>query len=442
MEPIESIRVDECLESLKIELRQWNWKDHETSLKREYALEEALYLIRNINDDEVRLKLVLAIAQYANEHTPWSNSNLSTRAKSIEASIVEPLIPQIIEYILTKLLKASPKTTKGRNPRAARNKGLRPILGHSTPVSEVENKRESWKNSDGLFMLGSVCFWISFDSSPVSVGLYAAFSLNVIDDSDSLFRTQGCYLIDELVKITDVKILKSLGMLNLFKDELQTSFNFLPRLTQGEVSLFLMKAAYPTLIRLLDLESVTAANSGELCDYIPYLEVLDKNLLGLISHIQGHGEGASNLVLEYLLQFAITLIDKKIGAAVLACASRLNSMLCRLITDPFIGDSDNGPLVIEAALKLQNITMKKMIERQGGSCDLFFEYRYDLMASWTVYTQRVLKYGVGVNARELITVNIKSLRALAQNSESNSKKLENDFQAIVKEFPELKAYFM
>lgn len=437
MEPFDSNRVEKCLESLDIDLHQLNWLDHRPPRNRSEALDEALYLVKNTSD-ESKLKLVLAMAQYANEHTPWSDKQLSFKAKSIETSVIEPLLPQIIDYIQPKLLAASPKTTKGRNPRAARHNGLRPTLGHSAPATELEKKRETWKNSRDLFVLGSVCFWLSFDSSPVSVGTFAAFSLNVIDDSDPSFRIQGCYLINELVKLADIKILQSLGLFDLLKAELQTCFNFLPRLTPGAVSLSLMKAAYPALINMLDLELASREDTG---NYMRYLEVLDKNVLGLIAHIQGHAEGPSNLVLEYLLEFASNLIDQKIGAAVLACSSRLISMLCRLITDPFIVDSDNGPLVVKAALVVQRTMMKKVIERQGGSCDLLFSYRYDLLASWTVYIQRVINYGVGVNGQELVSDNIKSLRELAESSELNSKRLKLDFEAIVGEYPELRAYF-
>lgn len=441
MEPPSSSRVESCLKSLEIETRV-NWLDHGSCINKGEALDEALYLVRNISDSKLLLELVIAISQFANEHTPWSDQVLASKATSIEASIVEPLLPQIIEYIQPKLLFTSSKTTTGRNPRAARNKGLRPALGHSTSSSMLENMREAWKSSKDLLILGTACFWITFDSSSVSIGTFAALSLNVIDDSDPLFRAQGCYLINKLVELADIKVLQSLGFLKLLKEELQTCFNFLPRLTPGAVSLSLMKAAYPTLIKLIELELVSHGEANLLGGYMPYLEVLDKNVLGLISHIQGHAEGPSNLILEYLLNFASNLIDKKVGAAVLACWSRLNSMLCRLITDPLIVDSDNGPSVVASALAVQNTTLKIITERRDGSCDLIFDYRYDLLTSWTVYIQRLIKYGVGVDAKELAITNIKFLGEIAASSEINSKKLQLDFKAIVESYPEVGAYFM
>lgn len=433
--------VEQCINALTVPAKDWNWIEQEPLCTTE-QLDSALMLIRTINDDNLRLRLLLAIALYSNKHTPWSNAALSMRANSAPDHIVKPLLPQFIAYLQPRLLSASPKTTKGRNPRATRNKGLRPILGHATPTVELDKKRHAWKTSHDVSTLGLNFFWMRFDSLPESVSIMAAFALNVVDDSHPAFRTQGCHLIRTLIDCGHFQLLKSLGFMDIFKDEIQTSFNYLPRLTRGEVSLQLMKAAYPVLIKLVDEKMKHEETKILAGSYLPYLEILDSNVLGLVSHIQAHGEGASNLVLVYLLQFGKELVDTRIGAAILACYSQLNYIMCRLITDPYVIDSENGPLVIEAALDLQKTTLEKVLETQNGSCELILAYQYDFLAAWIVYFKRVLRCQVGTRrSHELLTINANLLKSLAEQNDSTRKTLQDAINAIQEQNPEARAFF-
>lgn len=433
----------------------WNWLEPGNSESKLESLDHAISLLlipNDVQDLETKLLLLNLIAQYANENTPWSNELLARKALSLPKDVVEPLLQNLIDTLQPKLLTASPKTTKERNPRAARNGGLRPILGHSVATSEEENKRQIWKDSELLYTLGSVYFWLQFDSSPASMGVMAAFALNVIDDLDPAYRTQGCYLIQKLLSSGSHAVLQSLGLFKLFKEEVRTCFNLLPRLTPGTVSLRLMRAAYPTMVQLINFEEslVQSTNNKESQlegkkqerKYLPYLELLDTHVLGLVSHIMGHAEGPSNSVLEYLLRFSTELVTDYIGAAILACYSRLSSILCRIITDPFLIDTENGPQVVEASLNFQRVTLLVVIQRQGGSCELLFNYRYDLLAAWTVFIKRVVKYRVGTRkSHDLVRTNVGLMNTLAAFDEEHKIKLRADIEQITKVSPETSDYF-
>ncbi|WPK25071.1 hypothetical protein PUMCH_002372 [Australozyma saopauloensis] len=436
--------IEKCLRSLQLRTQDWNWFVSASDIRTESHLQEALEILETQNSeigDERRLQIIIAISQYANENTPWSNTDLARKALSVPRALVEPLLPRLFSYFQDRLLKSSPKVTLDRNPRAAKNRGLRPILGHSTPTSELDLKRKEWKESDNLYMIGSVCFWMHYDTSPESVALIAAFTLNVMDDSDPAFRAQGCFLIRKLIENGFFMNIHKLGLVLLFKEEIRVCFNFLPRLTPGSISLGLMRAAYPTIVAILDeeKEQKKEANSRK---YLSYLEILDLNILGLISHIQSHAEEASNSLIQYLLSFGTELIKSSIGAAVLACFSRLNATLCRLITDPIVVDSDNGPLVVEAALNLQNTVLSEILHAKPGASDLLLSYKYDFIAAWSVYQTRVLRYGVGTpESKELVRSNFALLIELARQNETTFQELEEDLRAIKEQNTELELCF-
>lgn len=437
----------QCIQQLRIKTSDWNWLNPEQSNnkgikeKKECALDQAIELMSTTSDINTRLMLASLISQYANEKTPWSNKTLTDKATRIPKELVEPLLPQLILSLRPKLLSASPKTTKDRSPRAAKNGGMRPTLGHSTISSELEKKRQCWKNSEDLYTIGSACFLMRYDTSPTSVSIMAAFALNVLDDSDPEFRTQGCHLVNKLIDYGHMPALKNLGIYQLFKEEIRMCFSFLPRLTPGKVSLRLLQAAYPVMIRLLDEALKTEGLRKLPRTYLPYLEILDENILGLIRHIEGHSEGASNLLKEYLLRFAAALIDEKVGPVFLCCFSRLNFMMCRLITDPFLIDSENGPLVVEAALALQQVALMQTKEVQKGSCELILDYKYDFLAAWVVFLKRAFKYGVGTEAsRKTVLANVNLLKEIANCSKAASKQLALDMIAIVEQNPDISVY--
>lgn len=215
--------IEKCLRSLQLRTQDWNWFVSASDIRTESHLQEALEILETQNSeigDERRLQIIIAISQYANENTPWSNTDLARKALSVPRALVEPLLPRLFSYFQDRLLKSSPKVTLDRNPRAAKNRGLRPILGHSTPTSELDLKRKEWKESDNLYMIGSVCFWMHYDTSPESVALIAAFTLNVMDDSDPAFRAQGCFLIRKLIENGFFMNIHKLGLVLLFKEEI------------------------------------------------------------------------------------------------------------------------------------------------------------------------------------------------------------------------------
>lgn len=429
------------IDSLELQPKEWDWFAKENHAS-EAQIVRALRSLEKEDRADTKLQLLLLLSQFANEHTPWSDSTLAKKVTAIPTATVQQLLPEFISNVRTKLLTASPKTTNDRTPRASKNRGLRPTLGYSKPTSEIDGMRKKWKVSADLFSLGSVCLWMHFDSSPESVSIMAAFALNVIDDADPAYRIQGCYLILNILKYGHYPILERLGLAQLFKEELETCLTFLPRLTPGDVSLRLMESAYPCLVELTS-DEMTLGKSKELArKYLPYLEILDKHILGLISHIQGHREGPSNLVLVFLLRFGTQLIDTRIGAAALACYSRLNAMMCRLITDPFLVDSEHGYLVVEMTLDLQRAVTEAVMNAGNGSYSLLLEYKFDLLTSWTVFLKRVIRYDVGSErSRILLKTNLQLLVDIANEGAATSRQFQTAVQEIIENNPETKDFY-
>lgn len=182
--------------------------------------------------------------------------------------------------------------------------------------------------------------------------------------------------------------------------------NYLPNLTPANVSLHLLQASYPLLVRLKSIRQAT---------HLSYTEVLEKNILGSITHVQGRDyNNETNSILAFLLSQAEAVIIEKLEGAVLGCFLRLNYTLCQLITDPFLIDTDGGAEVIDRALSVQLGCSKVFLQiddEQGSS--LYASYKYDFLAAWVVLLRRVTKFKVGTSATMgLIKSNIEKLSAL------------------------------
>ena len=79
--------------------------------------------------------------------------------------------------------------------------------------------------------------------------------LNLVDDSDIEYKTQGCRLLRllcEQVTHCQSDILKRTGLSDVFSDALKTNFLHLPTLTPEEESLTLLAELYPAFRALVD----------------------------------------------------------------------------------------------------------------------------------------------------------------------------------------------
>lgn len=395
----------------------------------------ALLFAKTAGNDQLSLLRLLSL--YMNPHVSWSNAYLA-QAATLSAEVMAPHIPQFFDHLKPHLLNIrNPKlTTAGYKKSAQKAMGLQPSLGLRYSAASEESKRNSWKNSDDVKSLSWIVplivvgkRWPGFDSSWPIV---TTFMINVLDDSDTEFRTIGCHLLKLFLDCCLGDVLLKSGLVRVFWDSVEASLSFLPSLTPAVKSLRLLSVAYPTLSLLAVLNKAKP---------IDFVMILDKNILGLITHVHGRGndEGAHE-VLAFLLEQIGNIVTHHIKASVLVCLSRLLFTLNQLIINPFLIDADNGLKVVNAALKGH----KEILEAFLPAIDLeasklVLLYKYDFIGSWAILGKRCVKFGVGDSQTKiLVKGNVELLRKIAEISASESD-LEEDLRetcARVSEFLE------
>lgn len=415
----------------------WNWL--EAALRntlKELQLDIALAWFEKSEEDLYDVMVLISL--YMNAKTPWSNSQLAERADTIDIDRCKTHMPRLVEHVTSQILQIeNHKVSLAGYRRLGSNRsGLRPTLGFSAGSAAEEEKRTNWKHSANVTVLSSVCLlmrvgnrWDQFGTVWPKI---TTFILNVLDDSDPLFRAQGCFLLEYyLDQDLGLFLLKS-GLAPLFRESVETCFSYLPKLTPAEVSLRLLRdGAYPALYKLLRLQDHS---------YLPFLEVLDKNILGPISHVQGRDHDRStNELLSFLLSQILVLVRDYVGAAILACFSRTNFMLNQLLINPYIVESELGHAVVNSALEAQHASLTKILETADPEASrLIFQYKYDLLGAWTILAKRAIKFGVGSpQTNDLLVANVDVLRQIARSIDCSTE-LDGDIEAVTSTVPEVK----
>lgn len=313
--------------------------------------------------DDSTFQGLLNISCFLNPFVPWSSEEL---AKKATASLNNEAALQYFELFLQEFKKhtlrlANQKMTKSgyRNYRKPAV-GLRPHLGHQL-LAESDLRLE-WK-SKHLHSLSMVCFFMLPGTDFAAVWpTVSAFILNVLDDSDPLFRAQGCYLVERLYDSGYLKHLYSSGLYPVFKQSVETSLSYIPRLTPPDLSLHVLSAAYSAMYKMVS-------------EILELVEIAEKHLMGSITHI--HGRGNDRKTIDVLI-FLFTQLDhviEKMGDAVFICFTRLVHLTCLILVDPFIVDVVNGIDLVRAILRVQ----KTMIDR-----DDVYSYKFDFLLAWAI----------------------------------------------------------
>ncbi|QRG39520.1 hypothetical protein FDK38_003965 [Candidozyma auris] len=395
---------------------KWEWKEfdflHTCSGKSIIPHLQLANGVFDYLDDSSQLELLLLASQYLNPHVPWSNEKKSEAAKKLSKRYQEFGSRFLAEIKPSLLSIPNVKVSSSGYKKTGRAAGLQPSLGFSGVGSGIfeDDKRKEWKHSADVCALSTVCGFLQIPNEdalfqenwPAAI----TFILNVLDDSDPLFRAQGCFLAHTILDTGHESVLLKSGLVDLFLESTETCLNYLPNLTPANVSFHLLQASYPLLVRLKSIRQAT---------HLSYTEVLEKNILGSITHVQGRDYNNETIsILAFLLSQAEAVIIEKLEGAVLGCFSRLNYTLCQLITDPFLIDTDGGAEVIDRALSVQLGCSKVFLQindDQGSS--LYASYKYDFLAAWVVLLRRVTKFKVGTSATMgLIKSNIEKLSAL------------------------------
>ncbi|PSK33866.1 hypothetical protein C7M61_005058 [Candidozyma pseudohaemuli] len=380
--------------------------------------------------EEDRLDILVLVSQYLNPWVPWSNVELAAEAAKLQPEYEKQVLP-FLDKIRPSLLSIPnvKVSLSGYRRTGLGASGLRPSLGFSGIGSSIfeDDKRKEWKTLQNVTALSTVYGFLAVSDDSIDFQanwpIAITFILNVLDDSDPVFRAQGCHLVEQVLNTGHEKVLIRSGHVDLFLESTESCLHYLPSLTPADVSLHLLSAAYPLLYRLMELRERPISS---------YTAVLEKNILSSISHVQGReSEKGANRVLTFLLNQAESLIRQRLEGAVLSGFLRLNYMLCQLITNPFLIDADGGAEVVDLALFVQSASVEafKDVEDQQGK-ELFGSHKYDLLGSWIVLLRRVEKFKVGTKStKDVIVENIRGLSHIV------GPELQQDYEAALELSP-------
>lgn len=416
---------------------EWDWLGGANSSEQlVHQLQLAVALFSKV-DGEVQYELMRLISYYSNARVPWSSEKVAVEAEKIPIDLCASHMRRFVEDLKPELLKStSNKLSAAGYARPKAKSALRPTLGFSGGSAGEETIRRTWKQSGYVKSLSSICLLVQVGKTWTDYDHYwplaTTFILNVLDDSDPLFRTQGCYLLGNFIIQNGLLLTKS-GLDKVFKESVEVCLSYLPKLSPASTSLHLLKSAYPVLYQLLQLQNAS---------YLQYLDVLEKNLLGLISHVQGRDNDSETvLVLIYLVDQLRYIITQHVGTAILACFSRTNFVVSQLLINPYAVEAENGPALVDSSLKVHSAVLDLFedLKEQDG-LKIILLYKYDLLSAWTVLCKRVVKYNVGSSETgELIPTNVSKLREIAIQCGGETE-LQQDLQAIWTKAPETKEY--
>lgn len=382
--------------------------------------------------DLEKLEVLILTSLYLNCNVPWSSEDISEAAMSLADKYIENGARVLAEIKPSLLSIPNVKVSlSGYKKAGSSATGLMPSLGFSGAGRSLleDDKRKDWKSSDNIRSLSTVCGFLLLPNDDTQFqenwAVTITFILNVLDDSDPLFRAQGCYLLNFALQRGHQSVLIKSGLIDLFLESVETCLNFLPSLTPADVSLKTLKAAFPLLLQLKVLRETPC---------LLYIEILEKNILGSISHVQGRDTNAgTNSVVSFLLQQAAEVIKAHLKGAVLGCFLRLNYTLNQLITSPFLIDTEGGAEVVDLALRVHGCCLETFVLIQDAKGrELFASYKYDLLAAWIVLLKRVVKFGVGTShTRSLVYGNIQMFSGIV-----DAEELRGDYEAAAVRNPD------
>lgn len=417
--------------------KAWNWLRNDDLLDRNDQLSPKIQISVAILPklkSEQQFNLLVLISTYSNPNVPWSSPRISQEALKIPKEIVLSHMTDYMDYIKSKLLKlTSSKVSSAGYARSKIVSALQPTLGHNGGYGGEEKARNLWKQSGDVTSLSLVFQLLHVaEHWPDFVNywpLVTMFILNVLDDSDPLFRAQGCVLLGVFASKFPELLTKS-GLDQVFKQSVEVCLTYLPQMTPAKTSLTVLRNSYPVLFQLMELQNAR---------FTDYIDVLEKNVLGLISHVLNRDNDSDTVQVLILLSRQLHIIIKDhLDAQVLACFSRLNFVVSQILINPYIIESEKGPELVNEALRVHRIILEIFLhtdDREGRK--LLFLYRYDLLGAWTVLLRRVMKYGVGsAHTKELILANFQSLKEMADSC-SLSDEYKTDLQAIFQKCPEI-----
>ena len=195
------------------------------------------------------------------EHPQSQDVRTAAVSMISEATDIETLL----QNLLFKVLRPLFLTQNHPNLTATGRKRLVPDAPSTSRYSETidwDDEKKIWRNGWTCDLLAFIILqYRVLPSDREKATFESQFhllippTLNLIDDGDIQYKTQGCRLLRllcEQVTHCQSDILKRTGLSDVFSDALKTNFLHLPILTPEEESLTLLSELYPAFRALVD----------------------------------------------------------------------------------------------------------------------------------------------------------------------------------------------
>lgn len=279
------------------------------------------------------------LCYYLDPHTPWSCRGVS--------DMVRPYVQAHLDFIPQLIADTRPV-------KRSRIGGLNVSIGQEAEMD--------------LTTISVVYTLIEFYSYHRNWNVVTAHILSLMDHHLILVKYLACKL---LMKLTDVIDILATGLTDIFVDKLKLYMTFATEEMDAKKSQMpqLIDICYDLFLQLRsDLDSK--------------LDLLATVTLAIDKRFNRFGESP---LLPHLLNKLSCLIEV-LGAKILVSLSRVNFVLCQIVTNPYLIDSKSG--VIQQVLDIQQKIIVKFydVDKQGKS--LLYNYRFDLLGAWTVVSKR------------------------------------------------------
>lgn len=458
--------------SLDIQNTKWDWLGSQNDDYNDFALRYyyKLRILRIlltklvIDSDLTNLVQILltSLSYHINPNTPWSSeinslitidcidssSELRNIARDYSMSFIEnSLKPNLLSLLNEnsndKSLANSKLSAAGyanKSKSLNKSKGIRPQLGFSSINENIteENQRKNWKNSNKVKSISMIWYLISISPENASFDrfwpLITSFILNILDDYEPVMKAQGCKLLDHFIFTIPVidqsktHLFVKTGLKDLFTEAIKICLSYLPLITPANISLYLLSSAYPVIYKLIQIGGSPLTTSRQ------FIELINENILGSISHIQGRNDDDVLIDLHlFLLEQLGVITQNYLKHEILISFSRINFLLNQTITNIFNLDKAKGVDLITASVNVQSIILQEFEHlKDTEASSLVLSYKYDFLAAWVILLKRLSKTSYSWdNISKMIKLNTNTLESLAkQINENEAETFDQDLILI------------
>ncbi|ODV91253.1 hypothetical protein CANCADRAFT_44857 [Tortispora caseinolytica NRRL Y-17796] len=211
-------------------------------------------------------------------------------------------------------------------------------------------------------------------------------TLNLLDDTNSWFRIQGCVALESLLRATSDQFWTRTGIHNVYWESIQNYMSFIPPMTPVNESIALLTATFKCANSLAK-KSLPLQKDAIIAQ-------LDETVIrqGLLKIYNMAG---TNILINILVLNQIPIYCDTMGIYIVRHLMPLLDIPLKTLSDPFITAS---PELADAALDALTSLVKTAWPRIN-------QYKYDIVDSCLVYRQRSIsdeKSGISESSEQKI----------------------------------------